>query len=59
MIALFPYTPDFKDKLGSEALNPNNLICKSIRFVKNKFKDIGVICDVALDHIHHMAMTEL
>jgi len=50
MIALFPYTPDFKkDKLGSEALNPNNLICKSIRFVKNKFKDIGVICDVALD----------
>ena len=30
MIALFPYTPDAKkDALGSEALNPNNLVCRS------------------------------
>ena len=32
MIALFPQTPNNKkDTLGSEALNENNLVCKSIR----------------------------
>ena len=50
MIALFPYTPNNKkNKQGSEALNPNNLICKSLRLIKNRFPDIGVMCDVALD----------
>ena len=50
MIALFPFTPDKKkDNLGSEALNPNNLICKSLKFIKNNFPTIGVMCDVALD----------
>ena len=50
MIALFPYTPDSKkNSLGSEALNPNNLICKSIRYIKKKYPDIGIMCDVALD----------
>tara|TARA_B100001121_G_C18664453_1_gene610599 strand:- start:419 stop:1417 length:999 start_codon:yes stop_codon:yes gene_type:complete len=50
MIALFPYTPNVKkDKLGTEALNPDNLICKSLRFIKKRFPGIGVMCDVALD----------
>ena len=50
MIALFPYTPNSKkDNKGSEALNPNNLICKSLRFIKKKFPRIGIMCDVALD----------
>ena len=50
MIALFPHISDKKkDKYGSEALNENNLICKSIRLIKNKFPNIGVMCDVALD----------
>ena len=50
MVALFPYTPDFKkDKHGTEALNSNNLICRGIKFVKKKFPEIGVMCDVALD----------
>ena len=50
MIALFPYTPDAKkDALGSEALNPNNLVCRSLRFIKKKFPNIGIMCDVALD----------
>ena len=50
MIALFPYTPNFKkDKLGSEALNPGNLICRSIKFIKKRFPKIGIMCDVALD----------
>ena len=35
MIALFPYVEkNKKDRLGKEALNENNLICKSLRFIK-------------------------
>ena len=35
MVALFPYTPkNKKDKLGTEAFNRNNLICKSLKFIK-------------------------
>ncbi len=50
MVALFPYTPNKKkDLLGSEALNPNNLICRSIQLIKKNFPNIGVMCDVALD----------
>ncbi len=50
MVALFPYTPNNKkDDKGSEALNPNNLICRSLKIIKTKFPDIGVMCDVALD----------
>ena len=50
MVALFPYTPNFKkDKHGTEALNSNNLVCRGIKLVKKKFPEIGVMCDVALD----------
>ena len=50
MIAIFPYIQNsLKDNLGSEALNPNNLVCKSLRLIKKKFPNIGVMCDVALD----------
>ena len=50
MVAIFPHTPNSKkDKLGTEALNPNNLVCKSIKLIKKKFPKIGVMCDVALD----------
>jgi len=49
-IALFPYTEaSLRDETGSEALNPNNLICQSVRAIKKEFPDIGVLCDVALD----------
>jgi len=49
-IALFPYTePSLRDEQGSEALNPDNLVCQSVRAVKKEFPDIGVLCDVALD----------
>ena len=30
-------------------MNPNNLVCKSLRLIKKKFPEIGVMCDVALD----------
>ena len=39
MIALFPYTSSKKkDSKGSEALNPDNLICKSLKLIKKKFQ---------------------
>jgi len=50
MIALFPNTPLFKkNNKGSEALNKNNLVCKALRLIKKNFKEIGLMCDVALD----------
>ena len=51
MISLFPYTnKKLKDKIGSEALNENNVICKAIKYIKKKYKNqIGIMCDVALD----------
>ena len=51
MIALFPETnKNKKNILGTEALNENNLVCKGIRKIKNKFKnEIGIMTDVALD----------
>ena len=51
LLALFPHTQKLnKDKIGSEALNENNLVCKALRIIKKKFKsDIGIMCDVALD----------
>jgi len=50
MIALFPNTPQKKkNQTGSESLNKNNLICKALKIIKRKYKNIGVMCDVALD----------
>ena len=49
-IALFPYTdPKLRDETGSEALNPDNLVCRAIRAIKKEVPEIGVLCDVALD----------
>jgi porphobilinogen synthase len=49
-VALFPYTdPSLRDEQGSEATNPNNLVCQAVRAIKKEFPDIGVLCDVALD----------
>ena len=50
MVALFPYiSKNKKNKFGTEALNKNNLICKSIKLIKKKYPKIGIMCDVALD----------
>ena len=49
-IALFPYTePSLRDERGSEAINSDNLVCQSVRAIKQRFPDLGVLCDVALD----------
>jgi porphobilinogen synthase len=49
-LALFPYTdPVLRDADGSEALNPDNLVCQAIRAIKKEVPEIGILCDVALD----------
>ncbi|QTL02391.1 porphobilinogen synthase [Aquabacter sp. L1I39] len=49
-LALFPYTdPDLRDPFGSEALNGENLVCKSLRAIKAEVPELGLITDVALD----------
>ncbi len=49
-IALFPYTdPDVRDPAGSEALNPDNLVCAATRAIKAAVPEVGIVLDVALD----------
>ena len=49
-IALFPNTPlGLRDERGSEALNPDNLMCRAIRAVKDAVPEVGILTDVALD----------
>jgi porphobilinogen synthase len=49
-IALFPVTPlERKDEDGTEAHNPDNLVCRAVRAIKAAHPDLGIICDVALD----------
>src|ERR1700759_1359405 len=49
-LALFPYTePSLRDEQGSEAVNPENLVCQSVRAIKKEFPELGILCDVALD----------
>lgn len=50
-LALFPNTQaDRRSDDGKEALNPDNLMCRAIRAIKQACgDDIGVLTDVALD----------
>ena len=49
-LALFPNTPaGLRSADGAEALNPDNLMCRAIRAVKDAVPDIGILTDVALD----------
>jgi porphobilinogen synthase len=49
-IALFPYTdPARRDETGSEALNPENLVCTACRAIKAAVPEVGLVTDVALD----------
>jgi len=49
-VAVFPVTPaELKTPDGKEATNPDNLVCRTVRAIKERHDDIGVICDVALD----------
>ncbi|MBP7190604.1 MAG: porphobilinogen synthase [Rickettsiaceae bacterium] len=49
-IALFPVVSDeLKSDDAEEAYNLDNLICRTVRSIKNAGINIGIICDVALD----------
>ena len=49
-IAIFPnINSALKDDAGSESLNPDGLVPRAIRAMKEAAPDIGIICDVALD----------
>ena len=49
-IALFPYTQHgSRDETGSEALNPDNLVCTACRAIKAAVPELGLITDAALD----------
>ena len=49
-VAVFPATdPGLKNEAATEALNPENLVCRAVSAIKAAKLDIGVICDVALD----------
>ncbi len=49
-IAIFPKVPsEKKSDEAEEALNNNNLVCRTLRKIKNRFPDLVVICDIALD----------
>ena len=50
MVALFPKVlKNKKDNTGNEALNEKNLICRALNKIKKNSKNIGIMCDVALD----------
>jgi porphobilinogen synthase len=49
-IAVFPYIDgEKKDARGSEATNPNGLVCRAVKAMKDAAPEVGIMCDVALD----------
>lgn len=50
-MALFPATADeLKTADAAEAVNPENLVCRTVRAIKSEVGDsLGIVCDVALD----------
>ena len=49
-VALFPHLKSVKkDNKGSEAVNPENFLCDTLRKIKQHFPDLLIIVDVALD----------
>jgi len=50
VIALFPNTPDERrSETAEEAWNPDNLVCRAVRAIRDAALDIGILTDVALD----------
>ena len=49
-IAIFPYIDaEKKDPEGSAAVDPDGLVCRAVRAMKDAAPEVGVMCDVALD----------
>ncbi|WP_075256117.1 porphobilinogen synthase [Herbaspirillum camelliae] len=50
VLALFPVIdPALKTPDGIEATNPDGLVPRVVRALKDRFPDLGILCDVALD----------
>ncbi|MFJ3058988.1 porphobilinogen synthase [Herbaspirillum sp. NPDC087042] len=50
VLALFPVIdPALKTPDGIEATNPDGLIPRVVRALKDRFPELGILCDVALD----------
>jgi porphobilinogen synthase len=50
VMALFPVIdPELKTPDGREATNPDGLVPRAVRALKNRFPQLGVLTDVALD----------
>ena len=50
VLALFPVIdPELKTDDGREALNPDGLVPRSVRTLKTRFPNLGLLTDVALD----------
>ena len=49
-IAVFPYVDgEKKDARGSHAYDPDGIVCRAVRAMKDAAPEVGVMCDVALD----------
>ncbi len=49
-LALFPYTDaEGRTPAGEEAVNPDNLMCRAAKAIKDAVPEIGLMADVALD----------
>ena len=50
LVAIFPVIdPAAKTDGAEEAYNPDNLVCRAVKAVKNAHPEMGIMCDVALD----------
>ncbi|HJV75307.1 MAG TPA: porphobilinogen synthase [Noviherbaspirillum sp.] len=50
VLALFPVIdPSLKTPDGIEAINPNGLVPRAVRELKQRFPELGILTDVALD----------
>ena len=49
-IAVFPYVDgEKKDDRGSAAYDPDGIVCRTVRAMKDAAPEVGIMCDVALD----------
>lgn len=49
-LAIFPFIdPGLKDPDGAQALNPDGLVCRAVKAIKDAAPGVGVMVDVALD----------
>ncbi|HWA59999.1 MAG TPA: porphobilinogen synthase [Caulobacteraceae bacterium] len=49
-IAVFPHIDAAgKDPLGAQAADPEGVVCRAVRAMKDAAPEVGIMCDVALD----------